>query len=419
MLARSLGVVSLALAARSQSACHDLRPLDGIVQEALVTLPTPGACLRVEQRGAVVHERAYGTFQLGSVVPIASASKWLSAAVLMALVDDGRVRLDDRVSTYVASFQRPDKFNITLRQCFSHASGLPVNDAAIADNSLTLAQAVDLIAALPMVATPGTEFSYGGVSMHVAGRVCEVVGGRSWAALFVDKLVTPLGLTATDYFAFGFTQNPRIAGGARSTVIDYARFVDMLRAHGTFQGRRVLSARAIAEMFRDQVDLEREVSGTLAVVDRGSEVWPYAERLHAVTFEALKPIGIACVGASSPACAPPSYLNGDRVPFAGSSAFALRVAEVPFGGPGALALGFSVDPLGTNVLGVTLHLGLTPTPVVLPWTADSTGRARMPLSLAGVAPSARIAAQAFWLDVGGCGAGLRAGHAIDLVIQAP
>ena len=64
--------------------------------------------------------------------------------------------------------------NITLRQCFSHASGLPGRDPIINDTSITLRQAAIQLASTALLAPPGTTFHYGGVSMHLAGAVCEV-----------------------------------------------------------------------------------------------------------------------------------------------------------------------------------------------------------------------------------------------------
>ena len=51
--------------------------------------------------------------------------------------------------------------------------------------------------------------------MHVGGRVAEVVSGKSWNDLFVERIAAPLGMTQTDFFAYGPTQNPRPAGDAR------------------------------------------------------------------------------------------------------------------------------------------------------------------------------------------------------------
>lgn len=459
---RSLFPLLLSVPALAQGACHDLSDLDTIAQDALAALGARGACVRVDRAGATLHERAHGAYRLTEVVPIASASKWLSAAVLMALVDQGRCSLDDRVSLYVPSFARPDKQAITLRQCFTHSSGLPGSHTAISDASITLAEAVDRIALAPMLFAPGSEFSYGGVSMHVAGRVCEIVGGRSWAQLVRDLLATPLGWTDTDFEAFGPTANPRIAGGARTSLRDYAAFVEMLRARGTYRGVRVLGDAAVDEMFSDQtshlpvrssphptgapygigtwldrrdaqgrtlqgggagafgfsawVDRERDVTGVLVIVDRLADVWPFVDRMQRLTREQLEPRGIVCRGAPSPACATPSRINGDSVPATGNGEFGFIAVGAPAGASGALAIGTGADATGTPLLDIVVHVTLAPAPILLAWRADAAGVARAALPLTAIAPGQGCGAQAVWITPGAC-TELRASAAIEVDVQ--
>ena len=88
--------------------------------------------------------------------------------------------------------------------------------------------------------------------MQIAGRVAEVASGKDWQTLFRERIAEPLGMTATDYEYKGPTQNPRISGGARSDVGDYMKFLTMIRQRGIYDGRRVLSTRAIDVMLADQ-----------------------------------------------------------------------------------------------------------------------------------------------------------------------
>jgi CubicO group peptidase (beta-lactamase class C family) len=108
------------------------------------------------------------------------------------------------------------------------------------------------MARLRLRAAPGEEFYYGGVSMHVGGRIAEIVSGKSWNELFAEKITTPLGMTKTDFFAYGQTANPRPAGDARSSMDDYARFLQMILNSGNFNGKQILSSASVAEMHKDQ-----------------------------------------------------------------------------------------------------------------------------------------------------------------------
>ncbi|HYG79317.1 MAG TPA: serine hydrolase domain-containing protein [Pyrinomonadaceae bacterium] len=228
---------------------YDFGGVDRLLDRAVPRIGS-GALLVVKD-GRVIYRRAFGRGSEERVVPVASASKWLSAAVIMTLVDEGKLGLDDPVSKYLPSFSG-DKAAITIRQLFSHTSGLPPEARCRNDKATTLERCAEEMAGLRLRATPGAEFHYGGVSMHVGGRVAEVVSGKAWNDLFLEKIAAPLGMTRTDYFSYGATRNPRPEGDARSSVDDYGRFLQMLLNRGEFNGRRVLSEAAVAEMHKDQ-----------------------------------------------------------------------------------------------------------------------------------------------------------------------
>jgi CubicO group peptidase (beta-lactamase class C family) len=85
-----------------------------------------------------------------------------------------------------------------------------------------------------LAAPPATQFAYGGLSMHVGGRMAEVASGQLWDALFAQRIAIPLGMTHTEYEGLGPSNNPRIDAGARSSLDDYGRFLEMLLGGGVF-----------------------------------------------------------------------------------------------------------------------------------------------------------------------------------------
>jgi CubicO group peptidase (beta-lactamase class C family) len=169
----------------------------------------------------------------------------------MSLVEEGKISLDDTVSKYIPEFTG-EKASITIRQLFAHTSGLPTETRCRNDKKTSLESCAREIAALKLKSTPGDEFFYAGVSMHVGGRIAEIVSGKSWNDLFVEKIAAPLGMTETDFFAYGPTKNPRPAGDVRSSADEYARFLQMLLQQGTFNGKRILSPASVVEMHKDQ-----------------------------------------------------------------------------------------------------------------------------------------------------------------------
>ena len=140
---------------------------------------------------------------------------------------------------------------MTIRQMLSHTSGLPGHEesSVLSDDTITLQQAAQIIASIDLIAMPGAVFCYGGLSMQVAGACAEIASGMTWSNLVQTRLKQPLGLTATTY---GNTQNPRIAGGASSTMHEYAIVLQMLLNQGVWGTNRLLSSNAVREMGKDQ-----------------------------------------------------------------------------------------------------------------------------------------------------------------------
>lgn len=210
-----------------------------------------GLALVLVKDGKIVESKGYARFGPGTVVDVGSASRWLAAAAMMTLVDQGLLALDDPVSKYLPEFTG-DKASITIRQLWSYSSGLPAANPSIANRTITLAKCVQNIAAGPLLATPGTTVMDGSASIQVGARVCEVISGMTWQEFFDKAIAEPLDMNSTTFNLMGFNRNPDVAGGARSTAEDYARFLAMLLQGGVWSGKRILSADAVAQIEQDQ-----------------------------------------------------------------------------------------------------------------------------------------------------------------------
>ncbi len=217
----------------------------------------PGGAFLVGGRQGVFMESYLGSYSAATVVPVASATKLLSAVRILQAAERGEINLDSAVSTYLPEFSG-DKGTMTTRQMFSHTAGYgdDLGATEVSDSTLTLAQAVAQIACcrpLNPGYTVGGQFSYGGVSMHIAGRIVEVVENGDWQALWQQQLGAPLGISTIDWQGLGPTQNYRIAGGARSNLGDYARVLHMLSNDGRGNGQRSLRASTIQTLWQDNV----------------------------------------------------------------------------------------------------------------------------------------------------------------------
>ncbi len=210
-----------------------------------------GMALVVVKDGKVIESAGYAKFGPETVVDIGSASRWLAAAAMMTLVDQGTLALGDPVAKYLPEFTGK-KAGIMIRQLWSYDSGLPATDASITDRTLTLEECVKRIAAGPLPTLPGTAVSDGSVSIQVGARVCEVISGMTWQEFFRVHIAEPLGMASTTFNLMGFNRNPDVAGGARSTADDYSRFLTMLLQRGVWSGKHILSEQAVAQIEQDQ-----------------------------------------------------------------------------------------------------------------------------------------------------------------------
>jgi CubicO group peptidase (beta-lactamase class C family) len=198
-----------------------------------------------------------GDIDKNAQLPVASASKWMAAALVMAEVDRGKLSLDEPVSLYLPEL-RGTSGKVTLRELLAQTSGegsiLGMVDIK-QDPRITLAQSAMQIAGRPLQDPPGQVFRYGGPGFQVAGAAVEAVTGKRWADLFVERIAQPLGMKHTYWEhlpSYGVsakrTLNPLLQGGVVTTAQDYMRFLTMLAQNGSIDGRRVLSEGAVREL---------------------------------------------------------------------------------------------------------------------------------------------------------------------------
>ena len=273
--------VALALIVTAPAAAAGKDPfaaLDRSMRDRVRSDDLTGAVLLVVRGSDVIHQADFGELDADSVIPIASASKWLTSATFMTLVDEGKVSLDESVAAYLPEFKGAKKA-VTIRQLLSHTHGLPYA-SCIGDPNATTASCTTAIANGPDPTTkPGKVFSYGGVGYEVAGRIIEVVTGQSFEDAFETRIARPLSMSHTrfDDYQGQRVRHPQPAASAVSTVDDYAKFLAMLAADGTSPSARILSENSVAEIERDQVrgiDTHRDAAVQITKIPTyGLGVW--------------------------------------------------------------------------------------------------------------------------------------------------
>jgi len=246
-----------------------------------------------------------------SIFRIYSMSKPITSVAAMMLFEEGRFSLAEPVSKYIPQLgglkvgvEKPDasgkptlelvpaQRNMTIHDLFRHTSGLTYGffgnslvkkmyvDTRVWNDYPSNAELVDRLAKLPLAYQPGTTWDYSH-STDVLGRLVEVISRQSLYQFEKERLLNPLGMKDTSFYvtdkgkqdrivepfpndrSIGIDaefNDPRVAqawesggGGMVGTVMDYARFAQMLLNGGTLDGKRILGPKTLAYMGADHL----------------------------------------------------------------------------------------------------------------------------------------------------------------------
>ena len=138
----------------------------------------------------------------GTPFAAASVTKTFTAALILRLADEGRLRLDDRLSRWLPDY--PNARRITLRMLLQHTSGLPdffqsgALEAAMLKNRRRVFSPAEVLRyAKGALFAPGKGWYYSNTNFVLLGLVAEKAGGKPWATLVRRELLDPLGLEDT------------------------------------------------------------------------------------------------------------------------------------------------------------------------------------------------------------------------------
>ncbi len=191
------------LAMRSETSDEIVARIDGYVRAEMTRQRIPGLSLAVAHEGRLVVARGYGFANLEHQVPATdrtiyqsgSVGKQFTAAAVMLLVEDGRLSLDDRLSTFFEN--SPESWKaITVRHLLTHTSGIANYTAGTIDYRRDYAypELVELAARLPQDFAPGESWSYSNTGYLLLGLVIEKASGQFYGDLLRDRVFRPLGM---------------------------------------------------------------------------------------------------------------------------------------------------------------------------------------------------------------------------------
>ncbi|OGO57081.1 MAG: hypothetical protein A2V85_17835 [Chloroflexi bacterium RBG_16_72_14] len=246
---------------------------------------------------------------------LASISKTFTAAVVLQLVDEGRLALDAPVAPMLPGY--PLDRRITVRMLLDHTSGLPdfffnkrIDKAlqSAPDETWTPASSWSYVPKKRPV--PGTVWRYSNTNYLLLGELVEAVTGRSLAREVRDRLLDPLALEGTWYQAVeqpraslttGYRLLPRSGGGVRpvavapaTTVMPFRSVITAAGGAGSLGGTARDTARWMQALGGGKVLSEAMqqamIGDAVATVAIGAEV-PYGLGIQVVTLNGQTAIG--------------------------------------------------------------------------------------------------------------------------------
>jgi len=258
----------------------NIAAIDALMADAIAKQKLAGAAIGVMRDGKIVFLKGYGMADLEDGQPVrpdtifrmASITKQFTAAMVLKLVDQGKLSLSDPISKYFPDFPKAE--GITVRHLLDHTSGIrSYTDQAFMDTRawrdhdskelVSLIAGQDNLRDFPV----GTDYLYNNSAYVLAGVVIEKVTGKSYGAAFDELIAKPLGLTDTAYdderaivprrskgygvrdgkIVFALPLAVSVSGGAgslRSTA------TDMLRWHQALLGGKLLKPESLALMLQ-------------------------------------------------------------------------------------------------------------------------------------------------------------------------
>jgi D-alanyl-D-alanine carboxypeptidase len=220
-----LGIIlSLAIFALGESRVK-ADSVDEYVRAEMKEFQLPGVAVAVTRAGAVVKVAGYGLADVENEVPVTpqtvfqiqSVTKQFVAAAIMLLVEEGKVDLDAKVSTYLQ--ESPESWRqITIRHLLSQTSGIKdfINEPTA---SLRLEVSDDDVlkatAARPLNFQPGERYAYSNSNYHVLAMIIRRVSGEFYGMFLQKRVFQPLGMTQTRTMSWSKIISHRASGYLR------------------------------------------------------------------------------------------------------------------------------------------------------------------------------------------------------------
>jgi len=200
-----------------------------------------GAAL-VAENGKVVYKGAFGMANMEWDIPnapdtkfrLGSITKQFTATVILQLVEQGKIKLDGKLSDYLPDYRKDTGEKVTIHHLLTHTSGIPSYTSLpgffenVSRNPYKVADFVKKYASGDLEFEPGSKFSYNNSGYFLLGAIIERVTGKTYEQVLKENIFDPLGMKNSGYDHYD-TILPKRAAGYRLTPNGYvnAPYLDM------------------------------------------------------------------------------------------------------------------------------------------------------------------------------------------------
>ena len=182
--------------------------LDGYIEKVMQAFQVPGLSVGIVKDGKIILAKGYGVKKLGDPSPvdantlfsIASNSKAFTATAMAMLVDDGKLKWEDKVVKYLPWFKMSDEYvttHLTLRDLFVHHSGLSAyaNDVLLfPPSTFTRKELLSKLKDVKLTHDFRTVYAYDNILYLAAGEVIAAVSGMTWEDFVKAKIFKKVGM---------------------------------------------------------------------------------------------------------------------------------------------------------------------------------------------------------------------------------
>ena len=217
----------------------------------------PSLAIGVIKNNSIVYKNGFGKeVTPETLFPILSCTKAFTSAAIGILVDEGKLKWDDKVIKYLPGFKLKDTKvtqQLTIRDILSHRSGLESfeGDLLWYRTDYSREEIIKRIRYSPLKNKFRKEYGYQNIMYLVAGEIIEKVTGKKWEDFLKEKIFIPLQMNSTRTTDYLYNIAP--SGAIQSNIDDMLTWIRLWMDSGSYNGKKIISNKSIADITTPQI----------------------------------------------------------------------------------------------------------------------------------------------------------------------